>query len=76
MLIYIFVFFYCSAVHQLESAISGLPRNFLESSPLAEHCMADSLSNGSENEEVTDYFSLNYEKNLFFFQKKKIYRAV
>ena len=34
--------------------------------------MADSISNGSENEEVADYLSLNYEKNLIFFQKKNL----
>ena len=28
------------------------------SSPLVEQCMADSISNGSENEEVADYFSV------------------
>ena len=28
--------------------------NFLESSPLVEQCMADSISSGSESEEVAD----------------------
>ena len=32
-----------------------LPHNFLESSPLVEQCMADSIiSDGPENEEVAD----------------------
>ena len=38
--------------------------------------MADSISNGSENEEVADYFSLNYEKNLIFFKKKNLSSAL
>ena len=37
--------------------------------------MVDNISNGPENEEMADYLSLNYEKNLIFF-KKKVYRAV
>ena len=78
----IYIFFYCSALHQLEWAISGrelIRINFLitwESSPLAEHCVADSISHGSENEEVADYFSLNYEKNLIFFKKKNLSRGL
>ena len=30
------------------------PPNFLESSPLVEQCMADSISDWSESEEVAD----------------------
>ena len=33
---------------------NNLPHIFLESSPLVEQCMADSISNRSENEEVAD----------------------
>ena len=34
--------------------------------------MVDNISNGPENEEMADYLSLNYEKNLIFFKKKRL----
>ena len=51
-----FIVGHCTAMGYFHSWIyyNKLPPNFLESSPLVEQCMADSISNGSESEEVAD----------------------
>ena len=73
MLIYIFIVFYCWALYctaliGMDSFQSWIDYNnlshiFLESSPLVEQCMADSISNGSEYNGQTSRFS-------FFFMPK------